>query len=39
MIDLNRPVKPEKHDPNDVEIIALILTICVWVWMIIGSMM
>lgn len=39
MIDLSRPNKPRKHDPNAVELAALIITIGVWVYMIISAMM
>lgn len=39
MIDLSRPNKPRKHDPNTVELIGLIVTIAIWVYMIIGAMM
>ena len=39
MIDLNRKPTVKKHDPNAVELIGLIVTIAVWVYMILGAMM
>ena len=39
MIDLNRPEKKPENEPNDVEIVALIITIIVWVFLITGVMM
>ena len=38
MKDLNRQLKAEKYEPNEVEIIALMIVISVWVYMIIGAM-
>ena len=39
MRDLNRETRNQKHEePTDVEIAAMILTIGVWVWMILGCM-
>ncbi len=39
MIDMNRKPKKQDYEPNEVEIIALILTVGVWLWILIGSMM
>ena len=39
MIDLNRTPKKPEREPDDIEIAALIITIGVWVWMIVGAMM
>ena len=38
MKDLSRPQKTKKYEPNGVELIALALTISVWVYIIVGAM-
>ena len=39
MIDLNRPKTEKKHEPDGVELAALVIVIAVWVYMIIGAML